>query len=716
MSRIIPVNQLQAGNTPTARLSGWHFAGWLLLGLGVNLAAEATELGVMWRPLLDTQVATTIAREREDHHLHWVRQMPDWPPVAGPRSVVWWPAVMGDPARTAPTNLWSVFQEALSQLPAAVAAAEAVEVGNEPDLHFTAALPDRMAAVLKAAWHGLKGGRPERRVLMPALAAAPGPYAELLAANGVSQFTDAWNVHYYGWAQDYDRTLEVHARFRDRVGGRGLPLWVTELGPADFPTGRPDLWNTLLARQRTFFEQAAVRGEAGGAEQQWAFCAGPYVMRDRDQGLHNADGSPRPAWDAWLSMARQLREAKLIHQLRDRRLNAVMGWVFEVRVAGEIRWWTVLASPNRRADIDLLPLDRDAVPAPASSVTAVRLRFPASVRPIRLGFPGAGSDLPDLEMRTTVSATNNLHLLTAPGRFTVDGCDWETVRRPAELHPSAPRPGPSPVVITVRPIGVGISEDKPAVAYRYPTAQPVQFEIIADNFGTNVVSGKWRLSLPAGWKPLSGSGLSENVTIAGRAEKSWRLWAQASATLSPARRSQLTVDWRGKGGSVDSAAVVMAAAGAPVGIASTLPAEWQGDAAGAGWQHLAKAAGVTQWWITAPGNGPWLMLPLANQRRWRRDDVLRLRLRCPSADADTVVCRLDLLTGGRQVFQRSEDTLLTGRWQILELRLGDTTPAIWSHAGHNEPTDARYLRLGIFGLRPEQLVELAPVELIAGQD
>ena len=137
---------------------------------------------------------------------------------------------------------------------------DAWEIDNEPDIGFVADNPEVFTAFHKAVYLGLKNGAsasaaaaslslkfklkeqsPEStwlaqkrgwaglqlklssstggaittpRVVMAPLALPPGPYLERLWDNGIASYTDGFNFHYYGYAQDFSG---VYGQFRDAV-------------------------------------------------------------------------------------------------------------------------------------------------------------------------------------------------------------------------------------------------------------------------------------------------------------------------------------------------------------------------------------------------------------------------------------------------------------------------------------------------------------------
>ena len=111
------------------------------------------------------------------------------------------------------------------------------EIDNEPDLSFVQENPETYAAFLKACYLGIRRGCMENtsfrtkgaghrrkmfsetevsgeigsgseqmatsKVLMAALGLPPGPYFEAFAHNDGLRYTDGFNYHYYGYAEDF---------------------------------------------------------------------------------------------------------------------------------------------------------------------------------------------------------------------------------------------------------------------------------------------------------------------------------------------------------------------------------------------------------------------------------------------------------------------------------------------------------------------------------
>ncbi|MBW8782760.1 MAG: hypothetical protein JF599_12865 [Verrucomicrobia bacterium] len=77
-----------------------------------------------------------------------------------------------------------------------------------------AADPGRLSLSLSGAQSGMDGQNFSPRVLMAPLALPPGPYLERLWSNGLASYTDGFNYHYYGYAEDF---TGVYRQFENAV-------------------------------------------------------------------------------------------------------------------------------------------------------------------------------------------------------------------------------------------------------------------------------------------------------------------------------------------------------------------------------------------------------------------------------------------------------------------------------------------------------------------
>ena len=182
---------------------------------------------------------------------------------------------------------------------------DAWEMNGEPDVGFCRDLPDRLAAYQKALYLGLKdasGPGPSPAVLMGALALPPGPWLERAAQNGLLDYTDAYNFHFYGHASDLGGVIRAHRRFADQRVGPGLPLWITECGmkavsPDDFMNG-----------ERRRLQADYTVATARQARNAGAAVFMPFILVEHGDpyALTLTADQPLPAWTAYAALVHDL--------------------------------------------------------------------------------------------------------------------------------------------------------------------------------------------------------------------------------------------------------------------------------------------------------------------------------------------------------------------------------------------------------------------------
>ncbi len=654
-------------------------------------------------------------------------------PPARPLDVGWcrliWPGARFEPSAVSPqiptarlsTDPWEVY-EASRRLAQGARGPTAYEIGNEPDLYFTRDLPDRMALTLKAAWWGIHDVQPEAVVLMPSLAARPGPYARGMLENNLASFTDGWNLHLYGWSQDFPEWIEEARRFLEGPSGCRKPVWVTEIGFAELPELPGPTPAVLLERQRAFFERVTFAAPFSGVSRQLAFVLGAYTEQGHDYGLYASDGAPRPALEVLARLTREMRQWAPRFELRRRSSGERIGWVLgaaDVSREQAQGWWTLLFSPHRRSDFELprvdgLPESRQPVSAPETSLDELVLRFPSGYGAVRLGLDGEHGETSARELRFTASAATNLFLRTPARRFDVADGEWIPVRRRrAALESRSAEP--SRVLVSWAWDGDALRADKAAVAYRYRRGERLRLSVRLDNLGSEPVDGRWSVRLPSGWRAES-SELEGAWQVPGGGT-SWR-----SVVLRPdpdagsESRRTLEVTWRGRDGRSDRAVMALAPEPSSADVLPTVawPARWLALEPGTVWQEEALLDGGVRLRLEAlrPGVTPGLLLTVPATVRLHPDDVLRLRVRSGLPE-HAFRRRVELVTADRQVFRQGDDLLVGNGWETLELRVGDFTPAFWSRADSGRrsgPEEARYVRLGLFGMEAGGVVELGPLE------
>jgi hypothetical protein len=192
---------------------------------------------------------------------------------------------------------------------------DAWEIDNEPDIGFVSENADNYAANLKACFLGLKAPRTELAgrlavegkpaggkspnpatpssrlagvplVLMAPLALPPGPYLKALVYNRILSYTDGFNYHYYGYADDFSgvfRQFEDSIEETDPVVQNGepthcrqLPIFLTEIGYGML--GESDSKTVAgRVRQWRWFKAVAPQIESARIEGPMAFLLRPYL-------------------------------------------------------------------------------------------------------------------------------------------------------------------------------------------------------------------------------------------------------------------------------------------------------------------------------------------------------------------------------------------------------------------------------------------------------
>lgn len=140
---------------------------------------------------------------------------------------------------------------------------------------------------------------------MGALAYPPGPWLELAARNGIYDYTDANNIHHYGFAGELGALIEAHREFSLRwTGGRELPVWVTEAGLNNIPR---DDWRNPVARAEQADYIVECARQAIGAR---AAVFMPFILVHRNDPFALTE-SPRDRYTGWDRYAAFTRENRL---------------------------------------------------------------------------------------------------------------------------------------------------------------------------------------------------------------------------------------------------------------------------------------------------------------------------------------------------------------------------------------------------------------------
>ena len=181
---------------------------------------------------------------------------------------------------------------------------DAWEVWNEPDISFFAGRPEEYAAILKAAYLGVKKGNPDARVLIGSPAHPLDRWLHLVFESGVTDYYDTFNWHTY---RGIGSIPSDTAAFRElqRAHGCDYPMWLTETGDTAYPINGDVLAGER--RQAALYAKRYIIAAANRIERVFAF----YLQEWRQPGalwfgLIRRDFSPRPGLAALAGLTRRL--------------------------------------------------------------------------------------------------------------------------------------------------------------------------------------------------------------------------------------------------------------------------------------------------------------------------------------------------------------------------------------------------------------------------
>lgn len=215
-----------------------------------------------------------------------------------------------------PEDLLAVYREGQILVRDFHGLVDAWEMVGEPDLGHCRDLPDRVAAYQKALYLGIRHGaeaiarrdpKPQSSaigplVLMGALGCPPGPWLERAARNGLLDYTDAYNFHFYGHAEDLTEEMAGHRAFARRWGRPGIPLWITECG---INAVTPDDFLNPQRRQLQAEFTVATARQALATDDVAVFM--PFILvHDKDPyAMTLSADRPLPAWEAYAQFTKE---------------------------------------------------------------------------------------------------------------------------------------------------------------------------------------------------------------------------------------------------------------------------------------------------------------------------------------------------------------------------------------------------------------------------
>jgi polysaccharide biosynthesis protein PslG len=201
------------------------------------------------------------------------------------------------------------------------------QIGNEPNsstFNPPRPSPSRYAKLLSISHDAIKGVDPDAEIVLAGMAASPDPHSgtgvparrflDELYARGAEQDFDEVGVHPY--APTVDRVVGIVDSMRqtmDRHDDAGTPILVTEIGWGSATNTGSNL-AVGIRKQAEDLREAFTRlsderdrlNLDGLMWFTWKDRPNPAFCKWCDSaGLMNADGSPKPAWHAFESVAKR---------------------------------------------------------------------------------------------------------------------------------------------------------------------------------------------------------------------------------------------------------------------------------------------------------------------------------------------------------------------------------------------------------------------------
>ncbi|MGQ9698335.1 MAG: glycosyl hydrolase [Armatimonadota bacterium] len=207
-----------------------------------------------------------------------------------------------------PHDVYLYFREAAAHFRGRV---KFWEIWNEPDIFFFAGRPEEYAALLKAAYLGCKDGNPDCEVLFGSLAMQAGTWAERVFENGVSDYFDLFNMHYYGDVNGVLERIRANKSLLERFGCR-KPIWLTEMGvPANM--GSDGTFAESERHQAEYLVKAYAHALSHGIDRFFFFYMAEFLENAAALwGIVRKDLTPKPAYAALAVLTSVLGEARYV--------------------------------------------------------------------------------------------------------------------------------------------------------------------------------------------------------------------------------------------------------------------------------------------------------------------------------------------------------------------------------------------------------------------
>jgi hypothetical protein len=192
----------------------------------------------------------------------------------------------------------------------------ALEIWNEPDIHFGANLPaDQYVSLVKTIAYALaRRDRAELPLVGGAFAHCNRLFLQTAAENGLLDCVDAVSFHTYGRAPEMEALIGDYRLWLRAYGREAMPLWITECGrPWRRGPDRPPVDQD--AASALDITMKAVEARAGGIARYFAFVYPFYEEGDNNFGMMGRRGTPLRSMAAYARLVSVLGHKRYLGDL-----------------------------------------------------------------------------------------------------------------------------------------------------------------------------------------------------------------------------------------------------------------------------------------------------------------------------------------------------------------------------------------------------------------
>lgn len=200
------------------------------------------------------------------------------------------------------------------------------EVWNEPDIFFFPGRAEEFAAISKATYLGVHAGNPNAQVLNGSLAHVAGQWYEDVFRNGLKNYFDIFNMHYYiqpiGVVERIRKNKEMLNRFEIEK-----PIWITEMGYYCYKSADGSWWQSEQG-QAIHAVEANCFSIAQGVHKFFLFYLQEFLENGwAVWGITRSNWTPKPAYAALSNLTYLLGKGEYLGHF-DLGLPGSYGYVF----------------------------------------------------------------------------------------------------------------------------------------------------------------------------------------------------------------------------------------------------------------------------------------------------------------------------------------------------------------------------------------------------